>query len=169
MDDTEEGFVARKEASSSGDGVALEHSLAGMFGKDLDDATSLCARGDIPLKVAAGCLEHGVKFVGNKFIRGEDSESGWVPAIFSSANWKRRKMMYVLFNNLLQKASNHLHATFLRSFLDAIILPIGGQKGLICSITFLPLAELLLVGDGDDAQDCIDGHAALCKEFLRLI
>ena len=83
MDDAKEGFVAGEKAGSSGKGVALEHSLTGMFGKNLDDATSSCARGDIPLEVTASYLEHGVKFVGNKLIRGEDSESGWVPAIFT--------------------------------------------------------------------------------------
>ena len=81
VDDAEEGFVAGEEAGSPSEGVPLEHSLAGMFGKNLNDATSLCARGGIPLEVAAGYLEHGVEFVGNELIWGEDSESAWVPAI----------------------------------------------------------------------------------------
>jgi len=83
MDNPEESFIAGKEAGSSSEGVALEHSLAGMFGKDLDDTTSLGARGDVPLEVAASYLEHGVEFVGNELIGGEDSEGPWVPALFS--------------------------------------------------------------------------------------
>ena len=66
VDDAEEGFVAGEKAGSPSESVALEHSLAGMFGKNLNDATSLCTpRGGIPLEVAAGYLEHGVEFVGN--------------------------------------------------------------------------------------------------------
>jgi hypothetical protein len=81
MNDAEESLVAGKEASSSSECVPLEHALASMFGKNLDDATSLRARGYIPLEVAASYLEHGVEFVGNELIRGENSKSGWVPAI----------------------------------------------------------------------------------------
>lgn len=82
--DAEEGFVAGEEPRSSGECVALQHSLTGVFGKDLDDTSALAARGDIPLEITAGFLEDGVQLVGDQFVRREDAECFWVPVINSA-------------------------------------------------------------------------------------
>lgn len=52
LDDAEEGFVRREETRATSKGVTLHQALAGMFGKDLDDATAMGRGGRVPLEVA---------------------------------------------------------------------------------------------------------------------
>ncbi len=79
MDNPEEGFVRWEKTSTAGEGVALEHALASVLGKDFNYTTPLAARGYIPLEVTAAVIEDGVELVGDQFIRREDSECSGIP------------------------------------------------------------------------------------------
>ena len=79
--DPEESFVRREKTCSASEGIALKHRLAGMFGKDLDDSSSVRARCRIPLEVPTSRLEYGIELVGEELVRGEDSERLWIPKV----------------------------------------------------------------------------------------
>ena len=79
MDDPEESFVAREESRSASEGVSLEHALAGVLRKDLDDAPTLGPGGDVPLKVPATIFEHGVQLVRYQLVGREDAETLRIP------------------------------------------------------------------------------------------
>ena len=79
VDDAEEGLVRGEETGTASEGVALEHTLAGVLGEDLDHTTALGAGGNIPLEVATGVAEGSIELVGDKLIGGEDAEGVLVP------------------------------------------------------------------------------------------
>ena len=74
VNDAEEGLVTREETGPAGQGVTLEHALAGVLGQDLDDTTAIGTGGDIPLEVTAAMAEDCVELVGDELIRREDTE-----------------------------------------------------------------------------------------------
>ena len=79
MHNAQERLVTREETSPTGEGVALEHTLARVFGQDLHDTSTLVPASDIPLEVTTTIPENGVKLVGDKLIRREDTEALRVP------------------------------------------------------------------------------------------
>ena len=74
VDDAEEGLVTREETGPAGQGVTLEHALAGVLGQDLDDTTAVLTGGDIPLEVTATMTEDRIELVGDELIGREDTE-----------------------------------------------------------------------------------------------
>ena len=79
MHNAQERLVTGEETSPTGEGVALKHTLARVFGQDLHDTSTLVPASDIPLEVTATIPENGVKLVGDKLIRREDTEALRVP------------------------------------------------------------------------------------------
>jgi hypothetical protein len=69
VDDPEERFIAREKTRSAGEGVPLEHTLAGMFGEDLNDASAFAAALGVPLKVAPRVFEYSVELVRYQLVR----------------------------------------------------------------------------------------------------
>ena len=63
LDDAQERFVARKETRPSSESVSLEHALACVLRKDLDNAPAFGTARDVPLEVTPSVFEHGVEFV----------------------------------------------------------------------------------------------------------
>ena len=74
MDDTQERFIRREETGTSSESIALEHTLARVFGQNFYDTSTLVPASDIPLEVTTTIPENGVKLVGDKLIRREDTE-----------------------------------------------------------------------------------------------
>lgn len=85
VDDAEEGLVRGEDSRASGEGVAwregvsacmgegggeraLEEPLTCVFTKYFNDSSSLRVREFIPLEIASGMLEDGVKLITDKFI-----------------------------------------------------------------------------------------------------
>ena len=54
MHNAQERLVTGEETSPTSEGVALEHTLAGVLRQDLNDTTTLGTGSDIPLEVAGG-------------------------------------------------------------------------------------------------------------------
>ena len=79
MHDAQERLVTREETSPTGEGVALKHTLAGVFGQNFYDTSALVSASDVPLEVTATIPENSVKLVGDKLIRREDTEALRVP------------------------------------------------------------------------------------------
>ena len=78
--DTEERFVTREETSPTRESIALKHTLARMFGQDLNDSSTLVSRSDIPLEVTSAVTKDSVELVGHELIRREDTEALRVPS-----------------------------------------------------------------------------------------
>ncbi len=81
MHDTQEGLVTREETSPTREGVTLKHTLARMFGQDLDNSSTLVSGSHIPLEVTSAVTKDGVELVGNELIGREDTEALRVPRI----------------------------------------------------------------------------------------
>ena len=79
LDNAQKCLVAWKEAGTTSERVTLEHSLAGMLRKYLNDTTTFAARGYIPLEVTVTVIKDSVELVGDEFIRREDAERLRVP------------------------------------------------------------------------------------------
>lgn len=103
---TQEGFVTWEETSSSGECESLDHTLTGVLGQDLDDSTAACSGSNVPLEITTTIFENGIKLIGDELIWREYPEGG-----------------RILVDNLLQKPSDGLYATFLRSFLYGKVTP----------------------------------------------
>lgn len=67
--------------------------------------------------------------------------------------------MNSLVDNLLQKPSDGLHATFLRSILYGKVTPFRKVEWYVCLVTLLLLTELLLGFFWNDAEDLIHRRA----------
>jgi hypothetical protein len=80
VNDPEEGFVAREKTRSAGESVPLEHTLAGMFGEDLNDASAFATALRVPLEVAPRVFEYSIELVRYQLVGGEDAESLRVPS-----------------------------------------------------------------------------------------
>lgn len=74
MDNSQERFVRREESSPAREGVALHHALASVLRQNLDDTSTICTSGLVPLEVTTGVLKDGIKLVGDKFVGREDAE-----------------------------------------------------------------------------------------------
>lgn len=157
MHDTQERLVRGEETSPAREGVALKHTLARMFGQDLDDSSTLVPGSDIPLEVTSAVTKDGVELVGDELIGREDTEALRVPRmdIADSVPSKRRAIegRYLLLNDFVQKLANSLHAAGFLSSLDSQSLPIRHIQRFIAVVRLLLLSKLQSVLFRDNRKD----------------